>query len=129
MKDFLDELLEAGCVRMNPNSHWSSPVYVVKKPSGGYRLTIDLRYPNSQLIPIAGVMPIFEVVLSYLTGSSYFSTLDAFKGYWQFPLDEESQEIVSFQTDSGIVTPTRLSQGLTDSVFAFQNGMREVVSI
>jgi hypothetical protein len=48
---------------------------------------------------------------------------DALKGYWQFPLAEESQEIMSFQTDTTVYTPTRLIQGGTDSVFAFQNGI------
>jgi hypothetical protein len=61
-------------------------------------MTIDVRYPNSQVILIAGVMPMFETKLTKLSGCRYFSTLDALKGYWQFPLAEESQEIMSFQT-------------------------------
>jgi hypothetical protein len=90
-------------------------------------MTIDVRYPNSQLIPIAGVMPLFEIELARLAGASYFSCMDAFKGYWQFPLHPDIQEILSFQTDSGVYTPTRLVQGACDSVYAFQNGMREVL--
>jgi hypothetical protein len=121
------KLEKASCIRKNPNARWSSPVYVVKKPRGGFRMTIDVRYPNSQLIPIAGVMPMFETELAKLVGCKFFSSLDALKGYWQFPLSEESQEIMSFQTDSTVYTPTRLIQGGTDSVFAFQNGMREVL--
>ncbi len=69
----------------------------------------------------------FETELAKLAGFKYFSSLDALKGYWQFPLSEESQEIMSFQTDTTVYTPTRLIQGGTDSVFAFQNGMREVL--
>jgi hypothetical protein len=125
--EMCSRLEKAGCIRKNPNARWSSPVYVVKKPKGGYRMTIDVRYPNSQIIPIAGVMPMFETELAKLSGCRYFSTLDALKGYWQFPLAEESQEIMSFQTDTTVYTPTRLIQGGTDSVFAFQNGMREVL--
>jgi len=65
-REFVRELESAGCVRRNPKSRWSSPVYVVGKPGGkGYRMTIDVRYPNSQLIPLAGVMPVFEVILSH----------------------------------------------------------------
>jgi hypothetical protein len=124
---FVDELVKAGCIYKNPNSRWSSPIYVVRKPKGGFRMTIDVRYPNSQLVPVAGVMPLFEVELAKLKGTGWFSNIDAFKGYWQFPLAKESQEIMSFQTDSGIYTPTRLIQGGSDSVFAFQGGMREVL--
>jgi hypothetical protein len=86
MKEFLKKLEEAGCVRKNPNSRWSSPLYVVRKPSGDYRMKIDVRYPNSQIVPVAGVMPMMETVLIRLNGSKFFSSLDAFRGYRQFPL-------------------------------------------
>ena len=66
-------------------------------------------------------MPMFETELAKLSECKYCSTLDALKGYWQFPLAEESQEIMSFQMDATVYTPTRLIQGETDSVFAFQN--------
>ena len=87
-------------------------------------MTIDLRYPNSQLVKIAGTMPILEVVLQYLQGAEFFSTLDAFKGYWQFPLDPQMAGVLSFMTDRGVFTPKRLIQGCTDSVFMFQAGMQ-----
>ena len=120
IKYVLNELLQAGSVKKNPNSRWSSPCYVVSKPKGGYRLTIDMRYINSQLVTVAGVIPVFEVILQQLAGSSYFSCLNAFKGYWQFPLAEKSREILSFLTEDGTFSPTRLIQGCSDSVFAFQ---------
>jgi hypothetical protein len=60
-------LEKAGCIRKNPNARWSSPVNVVRKPRGGFRMTIDVQYPNSQLIPIAGVMPMFETELAKLS--------------------------------------------------------------
>jgi hypothetical protein len=75
MRKFLRELEAADCVYRNPNAIWSSPVYVVRKSSGGYRLTIDLRYVNSQLEPLAGIMPSFEVVLQRLSRAKLFSTL------------------------------------------------------
>jgi hypothetical protein len=127
IREFTEELLENGCIRKNPNSRWASPVYVVSKPSGGHRLTIDFRYVNSQLYPIAGVMPHFEVVLQKLKGARLFSTLDCHKGYWQFPLSEKSQEVLSFLTDTGVYTPTRLMQGERDAVFLFQSGMSEIL--
>ena len=56
-----------------------------------------------------------------------FWYLDAHKGYWQFPLSVESQEICSFLTHEVVFSSTRLLQGQQDSVFAFQNGMEEVI--
>jgi hypothetical protein len=49
-------------------------------------MTIDLRYVNSQLEPVAGIMPHMDIVLKKLAGSKFF------KGYWQFPLAKQSQE-------------------------------------
>jgi hypothetical protein len=117
MSVFVKELEKAGCIFRNPNSRLSFPAYNVKKPGGGYRMTIDLRYVNSQLEPVAGVMPHMDIILKKLAGSRYFSTVDCFKGYWQFPLAEESQEYMSFATPEGICTSTRLSQGQSDAVF------------
>jgi len=101
---------------------------IVPKPkhSGEFRRVIDCRYANSQVQPIAGFRPILEVSMSYLDGASWFGSLDAFKGFWQFPLESKCEEIYSFQTKYGLDTPTRLSQGGTDSAHAFQAGMMEV---
>jgi hypothetical protein len=51
---------------------------------------MNVHYTNSQTDNVAGVMPRFEVFLANPSGSSYLSTLEAFKGYWHFPLDKES---------------------------------------
>jgi hypothetical protein len=68
-----------------------------------------------------------NVVLKKLSGSKFFSTIDCFKGYWQFPLAKESQEYMSFVVNDAVWTSTRLLQGQTDAVFLFQNGMSEVL--
>jgi hypothetical protein len=89
-------------------------------------MTVDCRYANSQVQPVAGFLPILEVNFQHLEKAAWFSGLDAFKGFWQFPLAEESQEVYSFLTKLGVFTPTRLIQGSTDSAHAFQAGMMEV---
>ena len=126
LSDMTKKLVKAGYIKRNYNSRWSSPSYVVPKKTS-YRMTIDLQYVNSQCEPLAGVMPILEVVLQHLNGSQLFATLDAFKGYWQFPLHEDSREILSFATHEGIFSPTRIIQGSQDAVFAFQAGMEEAM--
>ena len=87
-RDFMNKLttslVEGDCIFKNPHSRWCSPAYCVPKPHNKQelRMTIDLRYPNSKLEKIAGVMPILSVVLQQLEGSAYYSVLDAHKGYW-----------------------------------------------
>ena len=127
------KLLKNGSIRRNRNSTWSSPSFVVKKPGKSgrhvdhYRWTIDLRWVNSQCERIAGCLPVLEVVMEHLEGSSVYASLDAHKGYWQFPLHPDSQEMCSFVTHEGVFTPTRLLQGHQDSVMAFQSGMEDAM--
>ena len=75
---------------------------------------------------MVGFLAILEVNLHHLEKAALFSSLDAFKGYWQFPLAEESQEMYSFLTELGVFTRARLIQGSTDSAHVFQAGMMEV---
>jgi len=92
-------------------------------------MTVDChcRYANSQFQPAAGFLSILEVNFQHLEKAAWFSSLDAFKGFWQFPLAEESQEVYSFLTELGVFIPTRLIQGNSDSAHAFQAGMMEVL--
>ena len=54
-----------------------------------------------------------------------FASLDVLKGFWQFPLDVDCQDVYSFLTDVGIFTPERIVQGSTDAANAFEAGMYE----
>jgi len=110
-----------GFIRKNPSSRWSSPVRIVPKPGkrDEFRMTVDCRYANSQVQPAAEFLPILEVDFQHLEKATWFSSFDAFKGFWQFPLPEESQEVYSFLTELGVFTPTQLIQGSTDSTHAF----------
>jgi hypothetical protein len=80
---------------------------------------------NSQLEPVAGIIPHLDIVLNKLSRSKFFSTIDYCKGYWQLSLEKQSREYISFVTPDGIWTSTRLLQGQADAVFLFQNGMQE----
>jgi len=52
-------LEEMRYIRRNPHSRWSSPVLIVPKPQlpDEFRMTVDTRFPNSQLVAIAGFYP------------------------------------------------------------------------
>ena len=69
-------------------------------------------------------MPFLEDIVQTMDGAKYFFSLDAFKGYWNFPLHKDTQEILSFMTDRGVYTPTRALQGhLNTAVAQFQGQM------
>lgn len=71
-------------------------------------MVVDLRGLNLVLEPNAWPMHILDVVLHSLKGSKCFDVLDASKGCWQFPVDEDSQELLSFMTDFGVFSSNRI---------------------
>jgi len=118
-------LEENSMIYENDKSLWCSNALVVPKGKG-FRLVNDARYTNANIMHTQWPMPILEVCLTHLSKKKYFSTIDLFKGYWQFPLHEDSQEYFSFMTHNKVYTPTRLVQGDTGAVEYFQRQMMKV---
>ena len=117
MKKHVAELVKAGLVFRNPRSRWCSPPLIVKKPKANeFRMTVDVWAVNALTERMVWPMPMLEVILDHVAGASLFFSLDFFKGYWQFMLDEGSQELFSFLTDKDVYTPTRVLMGGSDSV-------------
>ena len=127
MKTHVAELVKAGLVFRNPRSRWCSPPLIVKKPEANeFRMTVDVRAVNAQTERMVWPMPMLEVILDHVAGAQLFFSLDFFKGYWQFLLDEGSQELFSFLTDEGVYTPTRVLMGGSDSVAYCQSTVQDM---
>lgn len=78
------------------NSAWSSPVVLVKKSNGKHRLCLDFRKGNSVTKKYAGLVPNIEGLLSRLTNSHFFTSVDLKDAFWQIPLEESSKEMTAF---------------------------------
>ncbi len=89
-------------------------------------MTVDVRAVNAQTEAMFSPMPILEVVMDHLQGAKVFFVIDFFKGYWQLPLAEASQELFSILTDEGVYTPTRVLMGGSDSVAYCQAAVQEI---
>ncbi|GMF42756.1 unnamed protein product [Phytophthora fragariaefolia] len=87
------------------------------------RVSNDYRPLNSNTEPIAGVMPILQVITENVRGMCFFGLLDFVKGYWQLPLAKASQELLSYMTDAKVYTPPRAPQGCYDAALHFQMTM------
>ena len=61
-----------------------------------------------------------ESLLQDIEGSKCFANKDLAHGYWQIPLAEESQEMMSIQTPIGVYAYRRLVQRGSDSGNNFQ---------
>jgi len=115
------ELEAVGAIYKNNSARWASPALAVPKPgSNKLRFTVDLRGPNARTVPIQPAMPHLESLFQDVSGSTCFANIDLAHGYWQIPLADESQEMMSIQTPLGVYSSRRLLQGGSDSGNHFQ---------
>ena len=122
----LNLLLEAK-ILVPSNSQYSTPVILVKKADGGYRLACDFRKLNKKLIGDSYPIPNITETIDSLAGAKYFSTLDLTSGFFQQVIPESQQHITSIITHRGSFSWTRSPFGLLSSPSAFQRLMNFVL--
>jgi hypothetical protein len=121
------ELLQQGRIEPHDGA-WSSPVVLVTKKDGGWRMCVDYRKLNAVTRQDAYPLPRIDDSLDSLAGARYFSTLDLLSGYWQVPLDADAQEKSAFVTRNGLWKWKVLPFGLTSAPATFERLMEKVLS-
>lgn len=106
---FVSDFVRLGIAYANSASSWASAPLLVPKPGGArFRFTVDLRPVQKYTVRHQYTMQNLEQELSRLANSNYFATFNPSDGYWQLPLENESQSLQSFITPEGIYAPTRV---------------------
>ncbi|KAK3084626.1 hypothetical protein FSP39_016530 [Pinctada imbricata] len=110
-------------------SPWHSPVVMVKKKNGLYRMAIDYRKLNKVTQSMSFPLPRFEDVVDTLgeAKAQIFSVIDLASGFYQIPLDESTKHKSAFITHQGVYQFKRLPFGLMNSPISFQALMTRVL--
>ena len=119
---FLEHKLITPC-----HSPYSSPAMLVPKKNGKLRLVIDYRQLNKQTVKSCWPLPSVEEIFDTLEGSCYFSTIDMSWGFYQLPLETNSQDYTAFSTPFGSFKWLVMPMGLTGSPPVFQSLMEKVL--
>lgn len=99
----------------------------VPKKDGPLRICIDFRKLNTILFFDAYPMPRIEDLLERIGRANYITTLDLCKGYWQVPLESQSQPLTAFRTPLGLLQFTVMPFGLHGAPATFQWLMDKVL--
>jgi len=123
----LDRMLKLGIVEES-RSPWSSPILVVKKPNGTYRLCLDSRKLNSLTVKDSYPLPYVSATLDKLRNAKVISSIDLRSAFWQIPLEESSKEKCAFTVPGrGLFHFIRLPYGLHNSSASFQRLMDRII--
>jgi hypothetical protein len=123
MERQVKDMLDKGVIEPS-SSPWAAPCILVpkKSPDGKprFRFCVDFRALNKVTQFDSYPLPVFEETVSTLHGSSFFTVLDCYSGYWQIKLAEEDKLKTAFTVPSGNYQFLRLPFGLSTSPASFQ---------
>ena len=86
VKTKLQKMLNVGFIYPISNSQWVSPLVVVPKKNGKWRICVDYRELNKATQKDHFPLPLIDQVLDNLSDRKYFSFLDGFSGYNQIQI-------------------------------------------
>ena len=85
------EWLKEGIIRQSL-SEYASPVVLVRKKNGSFRLCVDYRKVNKKICRDRYPLPLIDDQLDALQGARVFSTIDLRNGFIHVPIQDESRK-------------------------------------
>ena len=109
-------------------SPWSSPVVLVPKKGGKWRMCIDYRRLNEVTQKDSWPVPSIEQILESLRGQKWYSKIDLCSGYHQIEMLEEDREKTAFAVGNQLFQYKVMPFGLVNSGASFCRMMEKALA-
>ncbi|MCO5577703.1 hypothetical protein L7F22_031535 [Adiantum nelumboides] len=123
-----NELVQKGMV-IPSSSPFCSPVLLVHKKDGSYRMCVDYRALNKLTVKNRFPVPRIEDLFDKLQGSTYFSRIDLKSDYHQIQIVPEDIHKTAFRTTFGLYEFLVMPFGLTNAPATFNRMMERIFRV
>ena len=105
---------------------YGSPVHLIpKKEPGMHRITGNFQMLNIQAIPYKYAIPLHTDFVDFMSGATFFSSLDWYKSSHQIEVAKENRHETAILTPFGSYAFKKMPMGLTLSGNTFQHLMNK----
>ena len=126
IKRQIQELLQKGHIRLS-SSPCGSPIVLVQKKDGTWRLCIDYQALNKITVQNRYLIPWIDDLLDQLKGAKYFSKIDLKFGYHQVPIEPSDVWKTAFKSKEGLFEWLVMPFRLTNAPATFMRLMGDIL--